>query len=292
MEKGSMRCDCNVSVKPAGSPVLGERCEIKNLNSKRFARQAVTYEAQRQIKLVEAGETFEKQTLHYDVDRNITLPLRDKEGVADYRYFPDPDLAPIHITAEQLNSIKSEMPKMPWEIKKDLNNLGIIPDHINQLTASPNIVEFLYALHAEIKDSKMSSNFIVNQLLPYLQNSATSINDSAITITRATAYLRLIQEGKVSASIANQRLWPELCNNPDQTPEDLAEKLGIIVNSDDSFLDELITQAMSENPNQVEQFRKGKKNLLGFFIGGVMRKSNGSADPKILQKKLLEALSK
>ena len=291
MEKGSMRCDCNVSVKPAGSPILGERCEIKNLNSKRFAREAVTYEAQRQIQLLEAGEQFDKQTLHYDVDRNITLPLRDKEGVADYRYFPDPDLAPVHISSEQLQNIRDAMPTMPWEAKAALDKLGVISDHANQLTTLPKIVAYFYALYNQLSDSKMTANFMVNQLLPYLQEINSSITDTNISVSQAHAYLKLIKDGKVSASIANQRLWPEVCNNPLSNPEELAQTLGIIVNSDDTFLDDLIAQVIAENPDQVAQYKKGKKSLLGFFIGSVMRKSKGSADPKLLQKKLLEALN-
>ena len=291
MEKGSMRCDCNVSVKPAGSPTLGERCEIKNLNSKRFARKAVTYEAKRQIKLVEAGETFSKQTLHYDVEKNITLPLRDKEGVADYRYFPDPDLAPISISVEELQDIQNSMPLMPWEVKKELLTIKVHEDHINQIVASPQLVNYFKEVHEQVGDARLSSSFITNQLLPYLQSIGQNVGDLGLPQHHVVDYIKLIKDGKVSASIANQRLWPTMCDNHAASPLKLAEELGILVNADDSFLDDLIAQVIADNPNQVAQFKAGKKNLMGFFIGAVMRSSKGSADPKALQKKLIEALN-
>lgn len=291
MEKGSMRCDCNVSVKPAGSTTLGERCEIKNLNSKRFAREAVIYEAKRQIKLVEAGQTFSKQTLHYDVERNITQPLRDKEGVADYRYFPDPDLAPISISVEELKEIQDGMPEMPWEVKKDLQALKVHDDHINQIIASPELVAYFKEVHAQVGDARLSSSTITNQLLPQLHSSGTILQDFAVSQDHLVQFIQLIKDGKVTASIANQRLWPAMCEDVAKSPLVLAEDLGILINTDDSFLDDLIAQVINNNPDQVAQFKKGKKNLMGFFIGAVMRSSKGSADPKALQKKLVEALN-
>ena len=292
MEKGSMRCDCNVSVKPAGSTTLGERCEIKNLNSKRFARKAVTYEAKRQIKLIEAGETFSKQTLHYDVEKNITLPLRDKEGVADYRYFPDPDLAPISISVEELQDIQNSMPLMPWEVKKELQALNVHEDHINQIIASPELVTYFKEVYKQVGDARLSSSFITNQLLPYLQSSGQGLMGFELPQDHVVGYINLIKDGIVSASIANQRLWPAMCEDHSKSPLSLAEDLGILVNTDDSFLDDLIAQVIADNPDQVAQFKKGKKNIMGFFIGAVMRNSKGSADPKALQKKLVEALNR
>ena len=194
-----MRCDCNVSVKPAGSTTLGGRCEIKNLNSKRFARKAVTYEAKRQIKLIEAGETFSKQTLHYDVEKNITLPLRDKEGVADYRYFPDPDLAPISISVEELKDIQSGMPQMPWEVKKELQALKVHDDHINQITASPELVTYFKEVYKQVGDARLSSSFITNQLLPYLQSSGQGLMGFELPQDHVVGYIYLIKDGIVSA---------------------------------------------------------------------------------------------
>jgi len=291
MEKGSMRCDCNVSVKPSGSATLGERCEIKNLNSKRFARQAVIYEAKRQIKLITAGKTFSKQTLHYDVDKNITLPLRDKEGVADYRYFPDPDLAPISISMDQLQEIQDHMPQMPWEAKKELQAIKVHEDHINQIITSPQLVSYFKEVYEQVRDARLTSSFMTNQLLPYLQLIGRQVDQLTLPQDHVISYIQMIKDGKVSASIANQRLWPAICNDHAASPLTLAEDLGILANADDSFLDDLVAQVIAANPDQVEQYRKGKKNLMGFFIGAVMRNSKGSADPKALQQKLLRALN-
>jgi len=166
MEKGSMRCDCNVSVKLKGVDKLGERCEIKNLNSKRYARDAVTYEAKRQIAILEGGGAIEMGTLHYDVEANVTQVMRTKEGVADYRYLPDPDLPPIHITDDELSQISSAMPAMPWEEKERLNALGLKKDHIEQLIQSVSLVELYDTLYTNVGDAKLASNFLINQYLP------------------------------------------------------------------------------------------------------------------------------
>lgn len=291
MEKGSMRCDCNVSVKPIGSPTLGERCEIKNLNSKRFAREAVTYEAKRQIDLLEAGETISMQTRHYDVDKKITLALRDKEGAEDYRYLPDPDLAPIRISKEKLDSIIQEMPKMPWEVKKDLTDKHHLqPEIADLLISSPEMVDYFYELLEHTGDPRQSSNFMVNILVPHLQEQQLSLAQSPISVRSIVAYLALIKQEKVTASIANQRLWPAMIIEPHEAPDKLAQKLGIMINTDDSFIDDLISTVLDENPAQVAQYKKGKKNLIGFFVGAIMKKSKGSANPKALQQKLKEKL--
>ena len=291
MEKGSMRCDCNVSVKPKGSPILGERCEIKNLNSKRFAKEAVEYEAKRQIKLIEQGISFTKQTLHYNVEEKKTQSLREKEGAEDYRYFPDPDLAPILLSQEHIQSVRDQMPILPWELKKELiENYGLIPDHANQLVQDPQIGIYFKNLNQQINDPKLVSAFMINLLFPTLQNKGIEIDQIDIPLDSIEQYLKLIKENKITASIGSQRLWPELAKNPTLSPHALAEKLGLIINNDNDFINSLISTVISENPGQVQQYKKGKKNVIGFFVGAIMKKSNGSVNPKNIQPILLQAL--
>jgi len=292
MEKGSMRCDCNVSVKPAGSPTLGERCEIKNLNSRRYAREAVEYEAVRQVKMVEAGISFTKQTLHYNVEKKITQSLRDKEGAEDYRYFPDPDLPPTTLSDEYINEIKSSMPALPWEVKATLvNEHQLVDDQAEQITQDPDLVKLYFSLNETIKDPKTVSAFLVNQLLPSLSSAEIELINSPISVDTMSQYMMLIKDGKVTASVANQRLWPVVLEQPTIAVESLADQLGILINHDEGFIDKIIAEVIAESPNQVKQFKGGKKNLMGFFVGAIMRKSKGSADPKTIQKKLMEALS-
>ena len=291
MEKGSMRCDCNVSVKPAGSITLGERCEIKNLNSRRFAREAVEYEAKRQIKMVEEGITFTKQTLHYNVEKKITQSLRDKEGAEDYRYFPDPDLPPIVLSDQYVQDIRLAMPELPWEIKeKMIAHFGIVEDQAEQLTQDPSLVAYFREINKTINDPKSVSSLIVNQLLPSLTESDIEHKKYPVSPSTVIEYMTLLTNGKVTASVANQRLWPLLAEKGSQSVESIAKEIGILINKDEGFLDDIIAQIIADSPDQVKQFKGGKKNLMGFFVGAVMKKSRGSADPKTIQEKLTEAL--
>ncbi|MFT4565367.1 MAG: aspartyl-tRNA(Asn)/glutamyl-tRNA(Gln) amidotransferase subunit B [Saprospiraceae bacterium] len=289
MEKGSMRCDCNVSIKPEGSTTLGERCEIKNLNSKRYAREAVKAEYNRQVALVKSGGTVINRTMQFDKENQLTLPMRDKEGVADYRYLPDPDLPPIVISYDHLAKIQNEMPELPWLVKKRLiAEVGLNEDYADQLTQSPRIVALFNRIENEVGNTKQVANFIVNQWLPIF---GKEIKGLQIGEEKMISYLNLIKEGTISASIATQQLWPAMLEDTNAEPQTLAEKLGIVIQADDSGLETTIRTVLEENPDQVKQYKSGKKALFGFFIGAVMRVSGGSVDPKALKAKLTEILS-
>ncbi len=293
MEKGSMRCDCNVSVKLAGATELGERCEIKNLNSKRYARESVTYEAKRQIKMIEAGQTFNKQTLHYDPVANVTSVLREKEGVADYRYFPDPDLPPITISDEALAEIRKSMPELPWTIKARLiQEDKMTEDYAAQLSQSPEVYQYFEKLAAAVADRKSSANLLINLILPSLAQEEAQIGSFKLSMEQCKEYLNLIAQGKLSASAAKQQLWPALLENAESSVQGLAEKLNLIIVRDDDAIATLVKKILEENPAQLDQYRKGKKALIGFFIGAAMRASGGNIDPANLKKQLTEALDK
>jgi len=164
-------------------------------------------------------------------------------------------------------------------------------DHINQIITSPQLVSYFKEVYEQVRDARLTSSFMTNQLLPYLQLIGRQVDQLTLPQDHVISYIQMIKDGKVSASIANQRLWPAICNDHAANPLTLAEDLGILVNADESFLDDLVAQVIAANPDQVAQYRKGKKNLMGFFIGAVMRNSKGSADPKALQQKLLRALN-
>ena len=287
MEKGSMRCDCNVSVKLKGATKLGDRCEIKNLNSKRYARDAVKYEAQRQIAMIKRGESFAVQTLHYDVDAKVTQVMREKEGVADYRYLPDPDLPPIHIEEDEIISIKAALPAMPWEVKEQFLQLGVNKDHVELLTLSVSRVGLFDKLYDALADAKLCSNFIVNQYIPSIGEK-----EEALTVAQVIAYLELIKDGDVAASTGAQRLWPTLLKNTSSSPKVLAHELGIIVDKAGGGLDQVIQEVITAHPDQYQSYRNGKKALFGFFMGAAMRAAGGSADPAALKSKLSEILSR
>ena len=292
MEKGSLRCDCNVSVRPRGSTVLGERCEIKNLNSKRFAREAVEYEAKRQVKLILKGKTISKQTLHFDVEKGITKPMRDKEEAHDYRYFPDPDLTPLMISDSELEEIAASLPPNPEEISADLSDrYGLNYSHTETILQHPSLYAIFTDLNSIVEDGLLVANFIINQLLPGLPSHVRNFNTLDLPIDQFAAYLMLIKEEKVSPSVANQRLWPEVLKNPASRPAELADAMGIIMKKDDDFVDQLVKEVIESNPDQVKRFKQGKKALIGFFMGEVMKKSSGSADPKMVKDRLFKSLN-
>jgi aspartyl/glutamyl-tRNA(Asn/Gln) amidotransferase, B subunit len=293
MEKGSMRCDCNVSVKPAGSKVLGERCEIKNLNSKRFARDAVIYEAQRQIAMLERGQTFTKQTLHYDPVQQVTSLLREKEGVADYRYFPDPDLPPMTISRELVDQIKLALPELPAQIKQRLiHQNGLSEDYADQITKSQEIYRYFESLATDDSKIKAAANLLINQILPSLETDAQDVIKWPLSTDRAKLYLDLISSGKVNKSSAHQILWPKWQEGAQGDIESLATQLGLIIEQDDNTLQQLIDDLLAKNPKQVAEYKQGKKALLGFFIGAAMRAHSGNIDAKELKAKLMEQLAK
>ncbi|MEL6124415.1 MAG: Asp-tRNA(Asn)/Glu-tRNA(Gln) amidotransferase subunit GatB, partial [Bacteroidota bacterium] len=262
MEKGSMRCDCNVSVKLRGTTKLGERCEIKNLNSKRFARLAVEYEAKRQIQMLEEGITFSKQTLHFDVDRLVTQVLREKEGVADYRYFPDPDLVPVRITDAELEELTLAMPAMPWEEKHRLmNEHSLTEEHVDKIIEDRSHIELFDELVGEIGDSRLIANFLLNQYLP----TDRAIRARLHTFT-ILSYLDLLLTDQVAASTAAQRLWPAIISNPDCDVLDEAKRLNVLIKRDEDIAARIIREVLAAEPEKVEQYRKGKKALFGYFM--------------------------
>lgn len=291
MEKGSMRCDCNVSIKPAGAIELGERCEIKNLNSKRFAKDAVQYETKRQIQMVENGISFGKQTLHYDPETKVTSVLREKEGVADYRYFPDPDMPPIQLEKSFIASIKASLPKLPATIKKELvSQDGLTLDYAEQLSQHPEIYNFYQEACAETKENKGIANLLVNQILPSLDN-IDLISNFPISPKIAANYISFLNSGKVNKSIANKELWPALINNPAILIEELASKLNLLISTDNDAVDELVSKIVADHPDQVQQFKKGKKALIGFFIGAAMKQAKGAVDANQIKSALMKALN-
>lgn len=286
MEKGSLRCDCNVSVKPKRQTKLGERCEIKNLNSKRFAREAVKSEALRQIQVLNAGGTIVNQTMHYDPVKNVTQSMREKEGLADYRYFPDPDLPPVQITVDQLEKIKGHLPTLPKVEKQKLLKLGLTNDYADQLTQTPDIINLYYNLFEKNGNAKAVANLLINLYLPSKKDNET-LN---ISNSKMLDYLSLIDEGKISSSVGAQQLWPALINDADKSPLQLAQSLDLLIKEDNDDLASRIQVVMDASPKQVEQYRSGKKALMGYFVGAIMRDGGAKVDPKKLKQQLEELL--
>ena len=311
MEEGSMRCDVNISIRPRGATVLGTRCEVKNVNSMRFARKAIEFETKRQIELVEKGEKIAQNTLNFDPLTGITTPLRSKENAQDYRYFPDPDLPPVVLSASFLEKIKHQMPTLPHEARLELlNTFGLTEYDTALLTEELAVFTYFKKLATQFlpPQYKAVSNLIINKILPSINEFKLNIIDYPLTINELVELLQLVDSNKISNTAAYQTVFPEMLrlkmeskkasdinslNNetPSVSAAFLAEKLNLFQNSDTDFLEKIIQEVMNENAAKVVEYRKGKKGLLGFFVGEVMKRSKGKADPKATNSLVINALN-
>ncbi|PHN04616.1 Asp-tRNA(Asn)/Glu-tRNA(Gln) amidotransferase subunit GatB [Flavilitoribacter nigricans] len=291
MQEGSMRCDCNVSVRPKGSDQLGERCEIKNLNSMRYARRAIAFEVKRQIDLIESGGRVSQQTLNFDPVTGETSPLRDKEDAHDYRYFPEPDLPPIILDESYVQKIREDQPALPWELYARLQEEFDLSDYdATLLTAELSTAQYFLQLNAASPHPKAAANLIINKLLPYCQEENIELTEFPVGIAGLGKFIQLIEDGQVSNTIAYQTLLPELIEQPGTEPLELAKKMQLIQNKDEDFLTQLVEEVIAANPEKVKIYRGGKKGLLGFFMGEVMKRSKGQAEPKATNALLREKL--
>jgi len=292
MQEGSLRCDCNVSVRLKGAKKYGERCEIKNMNSMRFARRAIEFERKRQIDLLESGGKVAQQTLNFDPVTGVTSPLRDKEDAHDYRYFPEPDLPPVVISEEYLANIKKGMPTLPWALQeKFIKNYQLSAYNAKLLTEEKGTALFFQELTKHTKNYKAAANLMINKISPWLNEEKKSIVEFPINHQQLGALIQLIDDGKVSNTIAYQRIFPELLKTK-KMPLEIAEAMNLVQSADSDFLEQLVMEVLEKNPDKVKAYKNGKKGLIGFFMGAVMKASKGKAEPKstnaLLAKKLSE----
>ena len=291
MEEGSFRCDCNVSIRPHGQEEYGTRCEIKNINSKRYARQAITYEAQRQIREIEAGREIHQETRLFDPSTGLTQGMRSKENVNDYRYFSDPDLPPIVIQDNEILKLKESINELPTAVYARLRSINIAHDDALLIAEHKDLIAFCDNLIASTQQEKEVSLLISNKLWPAIVEEKISLPIQEYVYERAAEFIRIISSGKVSKASAYQKLWHKVLINDDSSILKHAESMGLIIETDQSFLDEIIEQVIKENQDKVKAYQKGKKGLIGFFMGQIMKQSQNKADPKTLNKKIIDALN-
>ncbi|MEO0044647.1 MAG: hypothetical protein RL329_4096 [Bacteroidota bacterium] len=294
MEEGSMRCDVNISVRKRGAATYGTRCEVKNVNSMKFARRAVAYEVRRQIDLLEKGGKVIQQTLNFDPQTGITTPLRSKENAHDYRYFPDPDLAPVRLSDAFLTKIKAEMPVLPTDLRAILIKTYQLSANDALLLTEDKSVALYYQQLASVCPPvlrKAAANLVIQRILPFLQIQSISIAHYPISHAQLIDLLQLIEDSKINASAAYQILLPALLQEPQSSTLGMAEKLNLFQNTDTGWLETLIQQVIAQNPDKVTAFRKGKKGLSAFFVGETMKLAKGKADPKILNTLVMRFLN-
>ena len=288
MEQGSLRCDVNVSVKRTNEP-LGTRCEIKNLNSIKFLMQAIQIESKRQVELIEEGKTIKQETRLFDSDRGETRSMRSKEDAHDYRYFPDPDLLPLEISDEFIDSISKSLPKLPDEIREELKSkYGLSSYDASVITEEKDIADYFFKAVKD-RDGKLISNWLTSELFGMLNKNALSINESPITPENLGELVDLISDGTISGRIAKD-VFPEMFKDKKSALAIINEK-GLKQTSDKNQINEIINQILIQNKDKVEEYKKGKDKLFGFFVGQVMKESQGKANPKIVNDLLKDKLN-
>jgi aspartyl-tRNA(Asn)/glutamyl-tRNA(Gln) amidotransferase subunit B len=295
MEEGSLRCDVNISVRKIGATTYGNRCEIKNMNSMRFAKKAIEFEVARQIEVIENGGTVKQQTRGFDPSSGKTFALRDKENAHDYRYFPEPDLPPIILSSEEIANIQKSMPTLPEALQKILQTRYELSDYdVKQITQDRETADYFLKVadKIQLKLSKPFAKLVINQILPYCETNNLKINDFPINETHIDAYLQMIEDGKIAASLAHQKLFPVLITEKNKTPLEIADQMNLLQSNDFDFVQSIVEQVIKNNPDKVKEYQKGKKGLIGFFMGEVMKLSKGKADPKETTRLLTEHLGK
>ena len=292
MQEGSMRCDVNVSVRKKGQATLGERCEIKNMNSMRFARQAIEYEVKRQVDILESGGEVVRETMNFNPATGVTTPMRDKESAHDYRYFPDPDLPPVSLTPAFVEEVRAQLPALPNALfEKFTTEFQLSEYDAGLLTAERETATFFIELAKKTPAHKAAANLVINKISPYLSETNTTLEAFPMPADQLAEFIQLIEGGKVSASMAYQRLFPAMVEKPGQPVLKLAESLHLLQSSDAKFLEKLVDEVLEKNPEKVAEYKKGKKGLIGFFMGEVMKASKGKAGPKAANEVILRKLN-
>lgn len=291
MEEGSMRCDANVSVRLKGAKEFGRRVEVKNMNSMRNVRDAIDYEVKRQVELVEKGEIIAQETRGFDATRGITLSQRTKEMANDYRYFPEPDLQPLRVNQEMIDRIRQELPPLPNELfAKYTNEMGLSEYDAGILTESKPIALYFDELVTHTNNYKSAANWLMGEVKGFLNERAQGIEEFPVRPQALAALIDLIDSGKVSNAIASQKIFPALTETPDSDPVTIAEANNWLQESDDNTLQQYVQTALDKYPEKVAEYQGGKKNLVGMFMGEVMKLSRGNADPKKANQMVREML--
>ncbi len=291
MEQGSMRCDVNISVRHQGDQHYNNRCEVKNVNSMKFAKQAISFEVKRQTAIIERGGSVAQNTLNFNPDTGETSPLRSKENTTDYRYFPDPDLPPVLVSQDFIADLKKEMPTLPWVLTNEIKQqYGISDADTRIIVAEKEVANYFLDYAQQYSHVNFFANVLINKLLPFCKEKKMSLEEMSVSKDNIAEMLSMVADNKLSMSAATQKLLPEMMFHPDTSPAKLAAKQGIIQSSDSDELSTWIEEVIAAFPDKVKAYQSGKKGLLGFFMGEIMKRSKGKANPKntnaLLTKKL------
>jgi aspartyl-tRNA(Asn)/glutamyl-tRNA(Gln) amidotransferase subunit B len=291
LEEGSFRCDANISIRPYGQEEFGTRAELKNLNSFKNIKKAIDYEVERQIDVIEDGDEVVQETRLYNVDKGTTHSMRGKEEAHDYRYFPDPDLVPLVLKDEWIAQWQSELPELPSDKRERFMDEYKLADYDAALVTNELAVANYYEAVVEAYggEAKKVTNWVAGELLPYCNDVEVEVGDVKLTPEKMAALLKLVDDGTISVKIGKD-VFRDLCESGDE-PAEYVKAKGLVQMSDTGELEGMVDQVIADNPSEVEAFKGGKKKLMSFFMGQVMRLSKGQANPGIVTKMIQEKLS-
>lgn len=291
MEEGSLRCDANVSIMLKDATVFGKKVEIKNMNSIRNVQRAIIVEVARQIELAERGEVILSETRTYDADKNKTFSMREKEELNDYRYFPDPDLSPVVVTDEWLMQIRETMPALPRELYQKFTSEYALSEYdASVLTDSKDIALYMEAVCRHTKNYKAVANWMMGPVKSWLNEQQKTADQFPIQPPSLATVIDLIDQGKLNFTAASQQLFPAMLKSPQTSVENIVAELGLANAADQNSILPIIDEVIIAFPEEVKQYKKGKGALIGMFMGEVMKRSHGKADPKTTKELLVSKL--
>ena len=292
MEKGHLRCDANVSVMKHGATEFGTRVEIKNLNSISFMGKAIEYEIDRQIQLLEKGESVVRQTRTWVTEKGITSPMRDKETADDYRYFPEPDLLPVTVDQQQLDQIQASLPELPQSrMKRYQSQWNIPPNEAAALVEDRALSDYFEALCSSNIPVRAAASWVLGSVKTVLNERSINIDQFPLSVEALSSLIALIDSGKLTHDAAKKFVFPALLEDPNKDPQELAASLDVLVETQGGELEAFIAELIQKHPDEVKRYCAGKKGLMGFFVGKVMKAFKGKADPKKVNKMLAEQLN-
>ncbi|MBK9758627.1 MAG: Asp-tRNA(Asn)/Glu-tRNA(Gln) amidotransferase subunit GatB [Flavobacteriales bacterium] len=280
MEEGSLRCDANISIRPKGSTAFGTRTEVKNLNSFKNVQRAIEFEAQRQSEVLEAGGSIHMETRTFDAPKGITVGMRSKEMAHDYRYFPEPDIQPLTVSEAKKEAIRRSMPPLPRDLKKKYTSaLGLSPYDAEILTDNKETALYYEGVLEHTTNAKAAANWVMGDVRGWVNERGLTINEFPITPERLAGMISLIGSGKVSHTLASQKLFPLMLTSSG-TAEELATANSLLLDLNEDVIEAAVREAIMKYPDKVIAFRAGNKGLLGLFMGEVMKATKGKADPR------------
>ena len=291
MEEGSLRCDANVSIRPAGSTTFGTKVEVKNMNSISNVRRAIDHEIERQREILESGGTVAGETRGFNALSGTTFSMRSKEMVNDYRYFPEPDLPPLILSDQYIQAVHKLMPELPETLfQRFTQELGLSEYDAGVLTDDKATAAYFLSVVQHTGNSKAAANWVTVHVKGYLNEHAISIDDFPLSGKRVADLIALIDSGKISNSSAAQKLFPAMISHEGKSPMELAETLNLLQTADSDLIETIVNEVLSAFPQKVTEYKQGKTGLLGMFVGEIMKRSKGKADPKKVNEVLLKKL--